>query len=50
MTDIEVLVEHIQKASGGHPDLEDWPNHCAHIDFACMQHAIQNLEPGLLLV
>ena len=49
MTDLELLVD-IQKASCGRPDLVNWPNHCAEIDRACMQHVIRNLEPGSLLV
>ena len=31
----------IPKASGGRPDLANWPNHGAEIDRACMQHAIR---------
>ena len=49
MTDVEHLVD-TRKPSGGRPDLANWPNHCAEIDRACIQHAIQNSEPGSLLV
>ena len=34
MTDVKLLVEHIQKASSGRPDLVKWPNHGAKIDRA----------------
>ena len=50
MKDVKLLVEHIWKASCGRLDLANWPNHCAEIDQACMQHEIQKLEPGSLLV
>ena len=49
MTNVELLVD-ILKASGGRPDLANWPNHGAEIDRACMQHAIRNSEPGSPLV
>ena len=41
MIDVELLVEHILKASGGCPVLANsgWP--CADIDRACMQHPIR---------
>ena len=34
MTDVKFLVN-IRKASGGRPDLANWPNHGAEIDRAC---------------
>ena len=52
IADVKLLdgaVEHVQKASGSRQDLANWPTHCAEIDRACIQYAIQNSEPGLLL-
>ena len=49
MTYVELLVD-IRKASGGRPDLANWPNHGAEIYRSCIQHAIRNSEPGSLLV
>ena len=41
MTDVQLFLD-IWKASSGLPDLANWPNHCAEINCACMQHAILN--------
>ena len=43
MIDVELLVEHILKASCGCPVLANWPNHSAEINRACMQHAIRKI-------
>ena len=51
ITDVEHLdgaVEHVWKPSCTRQDLANWPTHSAEIDNACIQHAIQNSEPGLL--
>ena len=50
MTNVELLVEHIRKASSGCPDLANWPNYSAEIYCTCMQHVIQILERGWPLV
>ena len=44
MTDAELQVEHIRKASSACPDLANWPNHSAEINCTCMQHAIQKFR------
>ena len=52
ITDVELLdgaVEHVRKARGTRQDLANWSTHGAEIDRACIQHAIQNSEPGSLL-